>query len=298
MRDEDEPRRAPLAWVLNLDAELELAAGLGYAPTKAVRAAMRPHVALLAESLLAPGDVLVDEASEEGALHGLTGRAYCPTPRAIDLLRRAGATPEAHPPFEVLRTVNSRAFSAALGPTLPGGEFVSDAGAAAAMLAAAPPVGRAWRVKRAFGMAGRGHRVVAAGAATAADLAFVRASIARAGGVQIEPDVEIVRELALHAVLSPGEALRVGRVVEQTCDAHGQWRSSELATDVPPDVAAALEGEVRRVADALEGAGYAGPFGIDAFLYRGPDGGVRLQPRSEINARYSMGFAVGFSGFR
>ena len=51
--------------------------------------------------------------------------------------------------------------------------------------------------------------------------------------------------------------------------------------------------ERERVASALRQAGYFGPFGIDGYTYRGPGGAVCLQPRSEINARYSMGFAVG-----
>ena len=39
--------------------------------------------------------------------------------------------------------------------------------------------------------------------------------------------------------------------------------------------------------------GYFGPFGIDGFRYRDTDGHLRFNPRSEINARYSMGWAVG-----
>jgi hypothetical protein len=39
---------------------------------------------------------------------------------------------------------------------------------------------------------------------------------------------------------------------------------------------------------------YFGPFGVDAYTYRARDGRLGLQPRSEINARYSMGFAAGF----
>jgi hypothetical protein len=48
------------------------------------------------------------------------------------------------------------------------------------------------------------------------------------------------------------------------------------------------------VGRALFAAAYFGPFGVDGFVYRDHDGGLRLQPRSEINARYSMGFAIGF----
>ncbi|MCX6924843.1 MAG: hypothetical protein NT154_16775 [Verrucomicrobia bacterium] len=39
----------------------------------------------------------------------------------------------------------------------------------------------------------------------------------------------------------------------------------------------------------LRGAGFMGPIGIDAFVYRTPQGGCRLKPVVEINPRYTMG---------
>ena len=44
------------------------------------------------------------------------------------------------------------------------------------------------------------------------------------------------------------------------------------------------------MASALRGEGYFGPFGVDAYSYRDAAGALRLQSRSEINARYTMGF--------
>ena len=67
--------------------------------------------------------------------------------------------------------------------------------------------------------------------------------------------------------------------------------AARLFVQVPTE---ALTTELARVAGALCAAGYFGPFGLDAYTYRGGDGIVCLQPRSEINARYSMGFALGF----
>ena len=148
------------AWVLNLDADLELGVPPGYTPTNAVRLAMAPHVASLATQLLGPGDVLVDERSPPRSARGLPGRAFCPTPRAIALLKRAGAIPEPHPAVDVLRRVNSRAFATAMGATLPGAAFVTDVGAARATIAQAPPVGEGWRIKHAFGMTGRDRKSV------------------------------------------------------------------------------------------------------------------------------------------
>lgn len=277
-----------IAWVLNLDADLELGARGRYAPTRSVLAAMRPHVERLARALLADGDALVDDASAADSARGLPGRAFCPTPRALSLLRHAGAIPEPHPPLEVLRRVNGRAFCASLGPTLPGAAFVEDLEVARAMLASPPPIAYAWRIKPAFGMSGRGQRVLAPGD----DLGFLGGLLAR-GGVMIEPNVAIETEWARHGMLAVDGAATFGALVRQRCDPHGQWVATERVVDAPPDVAAAIDDEVRRVAGALHAAGYFGPFGVDAFTYRdGPT--VRLQPRSEINARYSMGFAVGF----
>lgn len=39
----------------------------------------------------------------------------------------------------------------------------------------------------------------------------------------------------------------------------------------------------------LQEAGYRGPLGVDAFLYRSADGALRLKPVVEINPRYTMG---------
>jgi len=48
------------------------------------------------------------------------------------------------------------------------------------------------------------------------------------------------------------------------------------------DIFALVEEEFRR-------ADYLGPVGIDAFIYRTPQGGCRLKPVVEINPRYTMG---------
>jgi hypothetical protein len=284
------------AWVLNLDADLELGAGRTYAPAAAVKRAMQPHVARLAASLLAPGNLLVDEDTPPGAARGLPGRAFCPTPRALGILRRAGAEPEAHPAADVLRHVNARAFASALGSTLPGAAFVTDLAVFEATLTRQPEVGDAWRVKYAFGMTGRNQRVLAPGRAADADRAFVERGLAQ-GGVQLEPNVPIDAEYAIHGFLSATETLRLGALVRQRCDARGAWLATERVSahdSATREVAPAMAQEAEKVAAALGAAGYFGPFGIDAYTYRDRRGALHLQPRSEINARYSMGFPVGF----
>ncbi len=294
------PSKRRFAWVLNLDADLELALPHGYTPRRAVLEAMKPYVGLLARSLFGPEDRLADDAF--AALPAIeratfTGRAFCPTPRAIAALRRAGVEPEPHPTVEVLRLVNSRAFSASLGQTLPGASFVTTIEAARAVLAEPPPVGVGWRVKRNFGMTGRGQRIVAV-APDAGDLAFLVAGLAE-GGVQIEPNLSIDHELSIHGMIDIGRAPTLGAVVRQLCDARGAWLATERITSETPydlEIAAAVRAEAQRVASALVAAGYHGPFGVDAYVYRSESGTLDIQLRSEINARYSMGFGIGYLG--
>ena len=85
-------------------------------------------------------------------------------------------------------------------------------------------------------------------------------------------------------------------MTRQRIDPRGAWQGTELAADA--DVEPGLRAELVRVAEALRGAGYFGPFGIDAFTWEGEGGTVHLHRRSEINARYSMGWAVGMGDAR
>ena len=84
-------------WVLNLDADLELGARGPYTPTRSVQLAMRAQQEIFKAALLHAGEDVVDETTPPGAAKGRRGYTFCPTPRAIALLERAGATPAPHP---------------------------------------------------------------------------------------------------------------------------------------------------------------------------------------------------------
>ena len=196
------------AWVLNLDADLELARGPGWAPSASVARAAASFAERLRGSLVGEGDVVVDAKTPDGAATGRVGRAFCPTPRAIALLRRVGAEPEAHPSADVLRRVASRSFSSSLGATMPKAAFVTRVDEARAMLRGDPAPGTGWRVKRAFGMAGRGHRVVDA-SPREADVAFLASWIDEAGA-QIEPNVRVLEEYAMHGRVSAAGRVELG----------------------------------------------------------------------------------------
>lgn len=303
-RDERWP---PSAWFLNFDAEDELARGAsllargaplsgaaGYTPSRAQEARFEALRARL-DGLLGPGDVVLTEAQCALKLPEYIGRAWCPTPRAQRALRAACALVAASPPLEVLIAVNHRAFHAELGQTLPGARFVRSFAGIQDVLAAPSSSGQ-WLLKRAFGYAGRGRLQV--DPRRPGDVAraqtWILASL-RSGGLQVEPLVRRRGDFAQHGYLPlAGEAV-TGEPTVQICDDTGAWIRTKRATK--SDISLAERAELRRhillTAAALREAGYFGPFGIDAFRWETPSGSIELCARCEINARYSMGWALG-----
>lgn len=285
----------PRVWCLNLDAELELAQP-GYrtrsASMQARLAALRPRLS----GLLGPGDLVLDDDPSPKAIFGLEGAAWCPTPWALSLLQKAGARLPEAPPFATLRRANHRRFCAGLGHHLPGACYVDTLDELRAAVAA-PTGSGSWLLKRPLGFAGRGQLRASAGPLDEATRRWAEAALRGGEGLQVEPLVERFGDFAIHGLLGRDGALRLGHPTVQRCSALGSWESSERADgELLDGERRALEEEARRVAEALEKIGYFGPFNLDAFAWKGDDGGRRFNPRCEINARYSMGWAVGLGG--
>lgn len=276
---------APLALVLNFDAELELEAGRRYQP----RAEMRARVESLARAMrpTLPPEAVVIAPLGERAPEGAQPIAWCPTPRALASIAAAGlAVPDA-PSVDVLRRVNDRRFAHALDRGELEGALVVETDAAAREALARPG---SWLLKRVLGVSGRGQRRVHGGAASEADLAFVRASLAKSGALVIEPRVAIERELSVHAWARAG-VTSVRSIRAQEVDAFGAFVGSRVASDLERSIEEELERTALRVGAALDAAGYAGPFGIDAYVYRrAASAPLALRTLSEINARYCMGW--------
>jgi hypothetical protein len=288
----------PRAWLLNFDAGDELAAPAGYTPSPAVLARFPALTARVAE-LLAPGDVVLTPEAPALPPEVFEGRAWCPTPRALRLLARAGAHVPASPALALLQQVNHRRFSAALRETLPGARFVTTWDEAAALLASPSPSGT-WLLKRAFGFAGRGKRRLHPGPPQGADRAWIEASLAPGAGLSIEPLVARTLDLGLHGFLSAEGTLTLGEVTVQEVDAGGTWRGSARAAagTLGGNELRALREAAEESAAALREAGYFGPFGVDAFRWTDGAGQARFNARCEINARYSMGWAIGMGALR
>lgn len=283
------------AWVLNLGADEELAR-----PGAVTRsAAVQARIAALGERLVGlvpPEDAIVDAETAEGAAEGSVGRAWCPTPDARRAWQRAGVIAPAPPPFEVLRAANHRRFSATLGQRLPGAGYADDEATVRRLLTSDRP---RWLLKRPFGYRGTGRRAVTPTLEDTGDTAWLRASLRAGEGLQVEPWVEITADYGLHGHLTREGRLTEGEITRQLCDPRGAWIASERAIgDLAHGEDAALRDEVRLAASALTRAGYHGPFGVDAFRWRDEAGRSRFCARCEINARYSMGWAIGMGDRR
>jgi len=315
-------------WILNLDAEHELEAKKCYAPTRPLTAIVeraRQGLWSSASPLVQPGDLVLADASSEASTLGpkraavpclrigadgeaqpvdrtraelaaYTGRAWLPTTRARTVCTALDLTLERAPDIAVLKRVNARAFAALVRAPLAREAFdkvvVQDLEVALEVLAQPQPLG--WLVRRPFGAAGRGRRRLFAGTAPSlGELDWLVASL-RLGPLVIEPWVEITTEFTRSGHVTEAGEVIVSAPCFQATTAEGAWTFTESAGrgEVSPEDDLALAEALEVAGRALASSGYFGAFGIDAFRYRDAGGTERLNPLSEINARYTMDWAL------
>ncbi|MEI9936000.1 MAG: hypothetical protein WDO69_02120 [Pseudomonadota bacterium] len=276
-------------WVLNLDAELELSRlNFEYVPRAKLSQQLETY-GRGSRALLGPEDVLVEPGTVVPG-SGFVGRAWCPTPRALGRLAAAGVTAEPHPEASVLRRVNHRLFAHQAGGGLPLQRYFSERAPLEELLRRAE---RPWLVKRPLAFAGRGQMRFY-GPISDKQWSWLDVSLAQ-DGVIVEPLVTPTLELSLHGFVWQAGRYELGRVCVQQVSERGVFRGVRLAlaSELEPAEAAGLYEQAERVAGLLHGAGYFGPFGIDAYRYQ-LDDRHEFCALSEINARYTMGFAIGF----
>ncbi len=274
-----------LAFVLNFDAEHELALGARWTAPRALAS----HLFALARAMPLPeGAVLVTPGEPIPA--GCEGRLWCPTPRSLAALTAAGASLPETPSLDVVRRVNERAFASELArgelePTLAS----IDLQALEVFLLGPSPTGR-WRLKRGLGASGRGQRTVTSGTLSAPDRGWLARSVSL-GAVYVEPAIEIEREVALYGWVHREGGVSLTGTRGQTVDARGSFvRCGRIEHASLGEHARAFGEAAERVGEALHASGYFGPFGIDGYLHRSAGGALHLRALSEINARYCMGW--------
>ena len=296
-------------WVLNLDAERELALPDGYTRPRVMAEQIREQSASTRE-LVRDEAVLALDATKapEGANAETAVAAWCPTPSALALVRRVGLTVPATPPLDVLRLANHRRFQHDVARrTDDGASFFSHTAfvepdadletqvrSLVKRLSNPPPLGAGWHLERAYGFAGKGARRLI-GPPTADDVRWLRDSLAR-GGILVEPWVSIVRELSLHGFVGAASVV-LGEPCALVCDEFGAPSSVTVlprgpGTSMTEHVVPRLRNAARTAAESLRSIGYFGPFGIDAFVFRS-ESGEHLNPLSDLNARFTLGWSTG-----
>ncbi len=252
------------AWVLNLDAEFELSRlNFEYLPRRKLLEQLASY-GQGSRTLLGPEDLLVEPSA--GALpRGYVGRAWCPTPRALKLLSDAGVTAEPHPEASALRRVNHRLFAHQAGGGLPLQRYFSERAPLEQLLRGAE---RPWLAKRPLAFAGRGQ-LRFYGPISDKQGSWLDVSLAQ-DGLIVEPLVTPTLELSLHGFVWPAGRRELGRICVQQVSERGVFRGVRLAlaSELDPVESASLFEQAERVAGLLHGAGYFGPFGIDAYRYR------------------------------
>ena len=288
-------------WVLNLDAEEELASPGRYEPTRHVRELVRRQSARLLGTLVRPDDLVLGDGDlrpDDTAGHSSDVRVWSPTPRALERIAATGLPIPEAPDVDVLRRVNARPFAGDVRAGLGHSSFAKRTATTLdeALALVALPASDGWLVRRTFGAAGRGRRRLRAGRPDPGEHAWLVASL-RLGPVTVEPWVQVVREFTRSGWVERDGGVRGSGPCEQGTTRTGAWLGSRAlrGADVAREHDAALERALHAVGSALADAGYFGPFGIDAYLHRAPGGAV-LNPISEINARYTMDWCTADPG--
>jgi len=129
-------------------------------------------------------------------------------------------------------------------------------------------------------------------------LPWVRSVLAQQGAVVVESWRERVMDFSIHYEMK-AEGLRRLGFVRMENERGGQFRAclagGKITQGLPSELARFWAENVLAMdpANALEpwlrAAGYRGPVGIDAFIYREATGQLRLREMVEVNPRYTMG---------
>jgi hypothetical protein len=259
------------------------------------------------------GDLLW--APENGPIDALQPTAellaWCETPDSVRL-RAEPRTHESSIPWDaplrelvwhlpvappaVVAAVHHRAFhlrvAAELGCALPGARMVESlADLDQALREPAAPA--SWVVKAPLSASGRDRHIARPGPALTdpKERRTVEHLFERHGPLLFEPWMERIADYGCAALLTATE-LRIVGIHRQRVDRKGQFAGIELDADLPDRDHGRFLEVVEGVASALRREGYAGPFGVDAWTYRRPDGTAAFHPLGEINARMTFGLVA------
>jgi hypothetical protein len=199
-------------------------------------------------------------------------------------------------PPAVVATVHHRAFhlqvAEALGCALPGARMVESI---AELERALATHGAPWVLKAPLSASGRDRYIERSDSGSALSAPKSRRTVERLferhGPLLFEPWMDRIEDYGCVALLTATELKIVG-IHRQRVDVKGQFAGIDLDARLPERDRERFLRIVEGVASALRRAGYAGPFGVDAWTYRRPDGSTAFHPLGEINARMTFGLVA------
>lgn len=237
---------------------------------------------------------------------------WLPTQDAAKDLRLAGRTLSGCPP-DLALAVHDKGFALAvaeterlLPPPLRGliqvfePEELLEADSAIARIEGVRGEWPAW-ARRAFVLkprlatSGRGRVAGTEGRADTPSLRGALPRLARRGGALLEPWLERISDLSVQFHIDRSAGVTVLASLEQELTTAGQFVGHRGEVDSRGRIFSghAVEEELResaaQVAVAAAARGFFGPCGVDAFVFRGPDGEAVLRPVVELNARFTTG---------
>ena len=255
----------------------------------------------------------VEVVIEDGPIEGLEPMeellAWCETPDAVRL-RSAPRPAEIAwqaplrelvwqlpvPPPELIAAVHHRSFhlrvAEELGCALPGARMVESIRELDRVLRSGTAPS-AWVVKAPLSASGRDRYIERNGPAVhdPKTRRTVENLFERHGPLLFEPWMERIEDFGCAVLLTP-TVLRLIGIHRQRVDRKGQFAGIDLEANLSGRDRERFLEVVEGVASALCGEGYAGPFGVDAWTYRRPDGSTAFHPLGEINARMTFGLVA------
>lgn len=166
---------------------------------------------------------------------------------------------------------------------------------------------RRWVVKAACSAAGRDRLWLDAAALDTAAAARAARFLRRHGAAVAEPWLDRTADAGAVGVVDAAGGVQTVGLHRQRVDDRGRFRGVDVPLAMPapgddggieaalalrPGEAAALRAAHAGAGERLAALGYRGPFGVDAWRWRGADGVERWHALGEINARLSVGLVA------
>ncbi|MDX2092746.1 MAG: hypothetical protein SFX73_33075 [Kofleriaceae bacterium] len=270
----------------NLDCEARWA---GVTLPRAVGARISLYASLLA--------AFSEEPAEIWAPVAVDARRLCEVPGWQPPRMHVGAPAQADLRWAepLAREVNDRRFALALGRArgvaLPGTRVLASVDELADVTGASV-------VKAAWTSAGR-DRCRGDGPPTTEQRTRISRLLAMFGALVFEPWMQRELDVGVCARVTRDGSVTAEPPHGLRTDTRGGFVGVELAPPaLAPDERALLAETAEAAGRALFDYGYAGPYALDAFVYRGADGMRRFHPLCEINARYTFGWVARALGRR